>query len=965
MSVFPRAYRLALIAPLFLAVAPQALGQQQAAAQQAATPAASDPDRYIVDRAAWLYKGSDIKPDPEWRFGTLSNGLRYAVRKNGVPPGQVSIRVRMDAGSLMETDQERGYAHLIEHLSFRGSQFVPDGEAKRIWQRFGATFGSDNNAQTTFTSTVYKLDLPSATADGLDESMKILAGMVAKPNITTAALNAERPAVLAERRDQLGPQSRFGEAMFGTLFAGQPIAARQPIGTLETLNAATAEGVRAFHDRWYRPERAVVVVSGDMDPTVFERLVAKYFGPWQGIGPKPPEADFGTPKPAKPATAALVEPGLPVTVQMATVRPWHYNDDTVIFNQERLVDQVAVDVINRRLETRARGGGSYLQAQVRLDDVARSVNTTTVSISPVGDDWQAALKDVRTVIAEALAAPPTKAEIDQEIAERGEQFRSMMQTAPVDAGSKLADDLVTAVDIRETTTAPAVMNDVYIDAQKKGMFSPARVLASAKRIFTGVDTRAIINVHKPEDGLPAKLAASLSTDIKADPAKRRAQAAISFAKLPRLGKPGTIVSREPIDLFELKLEKVVFANGVRLLMNASTSESSRVYVRVRFDGGYASLPADRATPAWAGGFALLASGIGPLKQGDIDAMTAGRRMGFDFDTDADAFTVSALTSPDDLADQLKLIAAKLAAPGWDPAPVLRARTYAMSTYDSIESSPDGVLGRDLERLLHAGDPRWGAPTKDQIAALTPQSFRALWEPILAAGPIEVEVFGDIDPAKTVAAVAASFGALAPRSPSTAAPPPILFPAHVATPVVRTHNGASDRAIAVIAWPTGGGLDGITDSRRLDVLANVFADRLFDRLRSEAGASYSPSVSSDWPIGAPRGGRVMALGQVAPENLPLFFRLARQIAADLVAHPISDDELKRTIGPMEQLIMRQSTGNQFWMNQLSGGAYDPARIASVRGVYRDIATTTSADLQALAAKYLKPENDWTMEVVPKK
>ena len=68
--------------------------------------------------------------------------MRYAVRRNGVPPGQVSIRVRMDAGSLMETDSERGYAHLIEHLSFRGSEYVPDGEAKRIWQRFGATFGS-------------------------------------------------------------------------------------------------------------------------------------------------------------------------------------------------------------------------------------------------------------------------------------------------------------------------------------------------------------------------------------------------------------------------------------------------------------------------------------------------------------------------------------------------------------------------------------------------------------------------------------------------------------------------------------------------------------------------------------------------------------------------------------------------------------------------------------------------------
>ncbi|WP_163360505.1 insulinase family protein, partial [Klebsiella aerogenes] len=87
---------------------------------------------------------------------------RYAVRKNGVPPGQVSVRVRMDVGSLMEQDSERGFAHLLEHLSFRGSVHVPDGESKRIWQRLGVTFGSDSNASTTFTATTYKLDLPMA-----------------------------------------------------------------------------------------------------------------------------------------------------------------------------------------------------------------------------------------------------------------------------------------------------------------------------------------------------------------------------------------------------------------------------------------------------------------------------------------------------------------------------------------------------------------------------------------------------------------------------------------------------------------------------------------------------------------------------------------------------------------------------------------------------------------------------------
>src|SRR5437660_1393727 len=163
MSFFLRAVAAPLAALSLLANAalPAAPAPKRKPAAQPAAPAVT------VDTRPWLFERSDIPPDPEWHFGKLSTGLRYAVRKNGVPPGQVAVRVRIDAGSLNERDSEQGYAHLIEHLSFRGSKYVPDGEAKRVWQRFGATFGSDSNAQTTATQTVYKLDLPGATEGGL------------------------------------------------------------------------------------------------------------------------------------------------------------------------------------------------------------------------------------------------------------------------------------------------------------------------------------------------------------------------------------------------------------------------------------------------------------------------------------------------------------------------------------------------------------------------------------------------------------------------------------------------------------------------------------------------------------------------------------------------------------------------------------------------------------------------------
>ncbi len=824
-----RAFRTSLLSALLLGTALPVAGQV-ATPPPPSTPASEG----AVDRSPWLYKGSDIPRDPDWQFGTLPNGLRYAVRRNGVPPGQVSVRIRLDAGSLHEKDSEQGFAHLIEHLSFRGSEYVPDGEAKRIWQRFGATFGSDSNAQTTPTQTVYKLDLPSATEAGLDESLKILAGMMDKPAINDAALNLERPVVLAEQREQPGPQVRFGDAMRRTFFAGQPLAERSPIGQVATLEAATGASVRAFHDRWYRPERAVVVIAGDLDPALFARLVEKNFAGWRGVGPNPADPDFGEPDAKQPASGTIAEPGIPPVVSMGVLRPWRYQDDTVIFNQRRLVDILAARLISRRLENRARAGGSFLQASVSVEDVSRSANWTSVSIVPIGDDWEAALKDVRAVIADAEAAPPSQAEVDRELADFDTIMRTQVETQRVEAGARQADDLVQAVDIRETVTTAEGSYQTLTDARAKRMFTPAALLASTKKIFEGDVTRAMVNTRVPDEAVAAKLAAALKADVTGLAGKRREQAAVDFSSLPSLGKPATVVSREAVA--GLDMEKVVFSNGVRLLLFANAGETGRVYVRARFGGGYNALPADRATPAWAGDLALVEGGIGKLGQGDLDQLTAGRRIGLDFGIEDDAFSLSAMTSPADYADQLRLMAAKLAFPRWDAAPVARARAAVLAGYPAFEQSPDGILSRDLEGLLRDGDPRWGTPERAEVEAATAPAFRQLWEPLLDTGPIEVSVFGDVKPDAVIDAVARSFGALKPRAAAVATVPPVRFPAHVTTPVVRTHAGPDNQAAAVIAWPTGGGSAGMSDSRRLDVLAAVFSDRLFDRLRSEAGAS---------------------------------------------------------------------------------------------------------------------------------
>lgn len=908
----------------------------------------------------WLYRGSDIPVDREWIFGELPNGLKYAVRRNGVPPRQVSLRVAIDAGSMMEGPGEKGYAHFNEHLSFRGSKFVADEEAKRVWQRLGATFGSDTNALTSPTQTIYKLDLPSWTPSGLDESVKILSGMMSGAFLTPAAVDTERRTVLAELREGTSPQQKVGDATRELFFAGQALGSGSPIGTVETLNSATAASLKAFRDRWYRPDNAVVIIAGDGDPAMFEALIKKYFADWKPATAGQPTVDFGKPDDNAPRARVIVETGLPTLVSIAVLRPWFQKNDTVEYNRGKLIDTLATRIINRRLERAARAGGSFLQASIDQEDVSRSVDGTFIQIVPLTADWEAAVRDVRAAIADALTNPSSQDDIDREAAEFAASLQISVEGAGTQAGGELADNLIEAVNIRETVASPEVARDVF--SNMKDRLTPAAILASTQRLLSGTPMRAILTLPKADPTAEQRLLAALNTDVKAGPANMAAKT-VSFDRVPKFGPPATVVRRSPVAA--LGLEFVELSNGVRLILFTNQAESGKILVTARFGRGLQALPKNKPTVAWAGEAALVSSGIGDLGQEELDRLTSARRINMGFDIGDDAFSFKAVTRPADFDDQMRLLAAKLSFPGWDPAPVNRAKAAMNVGIETLGASPQSVLGRDLQQLLHGGDPRWATPGRKDIDRLNPKSFRKLWEPLLATGPIEVLIFGDIDPEKAIATAAATFGAMPPRKAEKPKSPDSASVAPTRTPIVRTHRGSTDQAAAILAWPTAGGLDDITESRRLEILSAIFSDRLFDQLREAEGASYSPNVSSQWPTGMASGGSLVVSSQLRPDKVDKFFSIARAVAADFVAKPVTDDELARAVNPMRQLINRASSGNGFWLNQLGGASTDPRRLGALRSLLSDFARITPADLQTAAKRWLIPDKSFSMVVLPAK
>lgn len=963
-----RALRPFLTAALLLAPAPL-LAQDDCTigiASKADLPSYSRPDD------PWIYRGTDIPIDGEWLMGELPNGLRYAVRQNGAPPCQVAIRVQIDAGSLHEEESERGFAHLIEHLTFRESRALGPGEAIPLFQRWGAAFGLDTNATTSATQTVYQLDLPDIGRDRLEEAMRLFSGMIEAPALSADNLAADVPIVLAERRERAGPDMRIALALNELLYTGQRLANRSPIGTVETLQAATPQAVQAFHRRWYRPDNAVVVLVGDASPQVLAAVVERNFGDWYVAGPDTPEPDFGTPQaprgtdPANPVgeVAVYVEPGQARGLTFSVLRPWVQIVDNMEYNRGLLVDAVARAIINRRLEENARAGGSYLQAGVAQEDVSRTVDGTFVTLTPLTDDWQAALADVRAVIADALVTPPTPEEIAQVVAQFELSFADMVEQERSQAGPMLADNLVNAIDIREAVAAPGTFQAMFRSMETR--FTPQAILDHTRSQFSGNVVRAFLLTPQAGEATAEQLRAAMLAPPPPAPLARAAGPALNFADLPPIGIPSLPSLREPLGPGLLSTtERIVFPNGVQAMIRDSSNEPGRVTVQVRFGAGRSGFAADEAVYANLGAAALVSAGVGTLGPNELDRITAGRKMSFGFAMDEGSFTFTGDTRAEDLADQLYLFAAKLATPRWDVAVVERAKASALLGYDALDGDPMGVLARDLDALLRNGDPRYATPTPDQLRAATASDFRQVWQRLLSQGEVEVSVFGDIDPEATVEALGRTFGALPPRQPlGPAADRPALdFPASNAVPQVLRHDGDADQAAALVAWSTGGGSPGLPQARKLEVLAQLISNRLLDGLREDAGSAYTPFASSNWPLDLDRGGYLLALVQLAPADVGTVFTEVDAIVADLAQNGPSDDELARVIEPMRQYIMRAQNSHAFWQNELAGGLYDPYRLGHLPTLATDYVFTSREEIQALAQRYLVGHGGFRLAVLP--
>ena len=939
-------------ARLLLLVAASAVALTAAAPALAQQVAPTDP---------FAQATSDVPEDSNVRFGILPNGMQYAVMRNATPPGQASFRLRIDAGSLMENEDQLGLAHFMEHMAFNGTTNIPENDLLRILERLGLAFGADTNASTGFDQTLYMLELPRTNDETVDASLRIMREQVSEALMAADAVDAERGVIEGEERLRNTPGLRSIKAQLALLAPGQRISQRMPIGDLNIIRNAPRERFVEFYEAYYRPSRATFVAVGDFDVDVMEAKIRAAFESWEPKAADGPEPDLGTVAPRQPETRILVEPGIQSNIQLNWTKAPDLDPDTVAERRDNLITNLGVAVLNRRLGEISRGDNPpFTSASGGSSTLVDSLEIASVSASFNPGGWKAALESIEQEQRRLVQYGVSDAELQREITD----YRTSLENAVAGAATRrtpaLANGIAGTVNGRVVFSSPQTNLDLF-NAAVNGL-TAAQVNASLQTVFTGGGPLALVVTPVEIEGGEAAVTAALQASRQVPVAAPAAQAALEWP-YTQFGAAGTVAERR--EIAEVGATVVTFANGVRLTVKPTDFRDEQILVSVHTGIGEQGLPTDRSTPQALASAFVVPGGLGRLTFDELNRVLNGHVYSAGFSIGSDSYSFSGATRPADLGLELQVLTAYLTDPAFRPAPFLQIKGLFPQIVAQQMATPGGAFQVQASGLLASGDKRETFPTAEEVASWTIEDAKAGVTAGLSTGPIDVVIVGDLTVDDAIAAVAPTLGALPRRGPD-AQPAPgateLRFPAGTAQPVRLTHNGPAEQTLAYIAWPTTDAVEDRTEARRVSVMTEVLKLRVLEEIREKQALAYSPGTGSSASDTYRGYGSVSIRAEIAADKVDPFYAAVQAIVESLKNAPPSEDELNRARLPVIEALRRSQASNEYWLVQLSDVAGTPSDVEQTLTHISDLESVTPADVQALARQYLRDDTAWKAIVV---
>src|SRR6187399_2594276 len=290
-----------------------------------------------------------VPVDPLITVGSLPNGLRYYIRENRQPLGRAELRLVVNAGSILEDEDQRGLAHFVEHMAFNGTQHFPKQDVVAFLQSTGMRFGAHINANTSFDQTVFQLQIPTDSASVVDRSFLILEDWAGGVTFEADEIDKERGVVLEEWRLGLGADARLLQKQLPVLLKGSRYADRLPIGTPESIRTFAPARLKQFYRDWYRPDLMAVIAVGDFDKGAVEALIKTHFTRIPAAVSPKPRPNFDVPEHPGTRFTIATDPEATVTVVNVSSAIAARDQTTIGAYRQQTAERVVSGLLSARL----------------------------------------------------------------------------------------------------------------------------------------------------------------------------------------------------------------------------------------------------------------------------------------------------------------------------------------------------------------------------------------------------------------------------------------------------------------------------------------------------------------------------------------------------------------------------------------------------------------------------------------
>ena len=779
--------------------------------------------------------------DPSLIQGELENGLKYFIKVNGKPENRAELRLVINAGSIMEDEDQLGLAHLLEHMAFNGTKDFPKQDLVNYLEGIGMRFGPDLNAYTSFDETVYMLQVPTDSSTQLEKGFQILENWAHKVSLDGEEIDKERGVVVEEWRLGQGAGQRMFDKQLPILFKGSRYAERLPIGSMDVIQNASYETIRRFYADWYRPDQMAVVAVGDFDVAEIEARIKTLFG---GIPKRTEERErkvYDVPGHKETLFAIASDPeATRSSVNVLFKHPSRINRTAGEY-RDNIVERLYHEMLNARFGEIAQSADApFLYAFSTKWAWARTAQMIALGAGVVdggiATGMEAALVEGERVRLHGFTA--TELERAKKSVLRG--MEKLYSERDKQESRGYATELIRH--FLEEEAVPGIEFEFKLYQETVPEISLSEVNALAQQFITQ-ENRVVMASSPEKEGLAVPTAEELAavldgiSKITIEPYVDKVSTDPLIAEMP---EPGSITGKtyhEDIDTYELTL-----GNGSRVVLKSTDFKNDEVLFQAYSPGGYSVFSDEDLITGKMAANVMDYSGLGQFSTIDLQKLLAGKEASTSPYINALYEGLRGSASPSDLETLFQLIYLQFTASRQDPEAFASLMTQLRSQLENKNLSPESAYQDTLSVTLNGHHPRRKPMSVSMLDKIDLAKAQQLYDDRFAdAGDFTFLFVGSFKMEQIVPLVVQYLGAL----PSTQrvenwVDEGIRTPEGKINKVVE--RGVEPKASTRISFP---GTFDYTRQNRYDMysMMQVLRIRLREVLREDMGGVYGVGVWS--------------------------------------------------------------------------------------------------------------------------